>query len=66
MVIGTIPLAKPPASDIEPIVEDYSDLAAEEDDDWLQDKVAGFKVMARFLNGLPPATWVADLTNCFS
>jgi hypothetical protein len=27
-----------------PIVEDYSDLAAEEDEQWLQDKVADFKV----------------------
>lgn len=39
-----IPLAQPPASDIAPIVEDYSDLATEEDEEWLQEKVADFKV----------------------
>jgi hypothetical protein len=38
------PLAQPPSSDIVPIVEDYSDLAAEEDEQQLQEKVAGFKV----------------------
>lgn len=38
------PLAQPPSSDINPIVEDYSDLAAEEDEQWLEDKVADFKV----------------------
>jgi len=39
-----IPLAQAPASDIPPIVEDYSDLATEEDEQWLQEKVADFKV----------------------
>lgn len=39
-----IPLAQAPASDILPIFEDYSDLATEEDDQWIQDKVADFKV----------------------
>jgi hypothetical protein len=39
-----MPLATAPSANIGTIVEDYSDLAAEEDDDWLQDKVAGFKV----------------------
>lgn len=39
-----IPLATAPSTDIGTILEDYSDLAAEEDDDWLQDKVADFKV----------------------
>ena len=38
------PVAAAPSSDIGTIMEDYSDLAAEEDDDWLQDKVADFKV----------------------
>ena len=37
-------LAQAPALDIAPIVEDYSDLATEEDEDWLQEKVADFKV----------------------
>jgi hypothetical protein len=41
---GTIPLARAPAADIIPIVEDYSDLASEEDDIILQEKVADFKV----------------------
>lgn len=41
---GTVPLAKAPAADIVPIVEDYSDLASEEDDIILQEKVADFKV----------------------
>ena len=39
-----IPLAQPPAAEIEPIVEDYSDLAMEEDEVTLQEKVADFKV----------------------
>jgi hypothetical protein len=38
----SIPLAQSPASDIAPIVEDYSDLA--EDEQLLQEKVADFKV----------------------
>ena len=40
----SIPLAQSPASDIPPIVEDYSDLAIEEDEQLLQEKVADFKV----------------------
>ena len=40
----TIPLAKPPPTDIGPIVEDYSDLAIEEDDEQLLGKVADFRV----------------------
>ena len=39
----TIPLAKPPAN-IGPIVEDYSDLAFEEDDEQLLGKLADFRV----------------------
>jgi hypothetical protein len=39
----SVPLAQAPASDIPPIVEDYSDLATEEDEE-LQEKVADFKV----------------------
>jgi hypothetical protein len=41
----SIPLAKAPSLDINPIVEDYSDLAAEEDEEKLQEKVADFKVL---------------------
>lgn len=41
---STIPLARAPAAGIVPIVEDYSDLASEEDDIILQEKVADFKV----------------------
>ncbi|KAF5360481.1 hypothetical protein D9756_004630 [Leucocoprinus leucothites] len=37
-------LAAPPSGEMSPIVEDYSDLAAEEDEQWLQDKVADFKL----------------------
>jgi hypothetical protein len=40
----TIPLAKPPSADIGPIVEDYSDLAVDEDDEQLLGKVADFRV----------------------
>ena len=40
----SIPLAQSPAADIPPIVEDYSDLATEEDEQLLQEKVADFKV----------------------
>ena len=40
----SIPLAQAPASNILPIVEDYSDLATEEDEHGLQVKVADFKV----------------------
>lgn len=39
-----VPLAQPPASDIQPIVEDYSDLGTEEDEVRLQEKVADFRV----------------------
>ncbi|KAF9241075.1 hypothetical protein BU15DRAFT_87319 [Melanogaster broomeanus] len=49
---GTIPLAKAPAADIVPIVEDYSDLAADEDDFILQEKVAGFKMKNSVRRGL--------------
>lgn len=37
------PLAKPPASEISAIVEDYSDLAADEDEQMLENKLADFK-----------------------
>ncbi|KAF9651668.1 hypothetical protein BDM02DRAFT_3090819 [Thelephora ganbajun] len=39
----TVPLAKSPSSDIGPIVEDYSDLAVDEDDEQLLGKVADFR-----------------------
>lgn len=55
---GTIPLAKAPAADIVPIVEDYSDLASEEDDIILQEKVADFKVSSKCLYW--PATSVTS------
>ncbi len=41
---GRLPASAPPSGDISSIIEDYSDLAAEEDDNWLEDKVADFKV----------------------
>ncbi|KAF8558280.1 kinase-like protein [Imleria badia] len=49
---GTIPLARAPAPDIVPIVEDYSDLASEEDDIILQEKVADFKMKNSVRRGL--------------
>ncbi|KIJ62679.1 hypothetical protein HYDPIDRAFT_30272 [Hydnomerulius pinastri MD-312] len=49
---STIPLAKAPAADIIPIVEDYSDLAGEEDDLVLQEKVADFKMKNSVRRGL--------------
>ncbi|KIM52300.1 hypothetical protein SCLCIDRAFT_1223881 [Scleroderma citrinum Foug A] len=49
---GTIPLAKAPAADIVPIVEDYSDLAVDEDDFALQEKVADFKMRNSIHRGL--------------
>lgn len=42
---NTIPLAQPPSLEIPPIVEDYSDMATEEDEALLQEKVADFKVI---------------------
>lgn len=50
--MNAIPLAKPPAAEIIPIVEDYSDLATEEDDIALQSKVADFKMKNSFRRGL--------------
>jgi hypothetical protein len=52
----TIPLAKPPPTNISPIVEDYSDLAIDEDDEQLLGKVADFRVPPFILycvNSLP-------------
>lgn len=49
---GTIPLAKAPSADMIPIVEDYSDLAADEDDFILQEKVADFKMRNSVRPGL--------------
>ncbi|KAG6377196.1 hypothetical protein JVT61DRAFT_1249 [Boletus reticuloceps] len=49
---STIPLARAPAADIVPIVEDYSDLASEEDDIILQEKVADFKPFTQALASL--------------
>ncbi|KAH7913954.1 hypothetical protein BJ138DRAFT_1144840 [Hygrophoropsis aurantiaca] len=49
---GTIPLAKAPSADIGPIVEDYSDLATEEEEQLLQEKVADFKLKNSVRRGL--------------
>ena len=38
------PLAQAPPSDIQPIVEDYSDMATKEDEVLLEEKVSNFKV----------------------
>ena len=50
----TIPLGKPP-TDIGPIVEDYSDLAVDEDDEQLLGKVADFRVRP-FYPSFPAST----------
>ncbi|KAF9525506.1 hypothetical protein CPB83DRAFT_859376 [Crepidotus variabilis] len=47
-----IPLAQPPSPSIEPIVEDYSDIASEDDDGWLEEKVADFKMKTSLKRGL--------------
>ncbi|KAF9453114.1 Pkinase-domain-containing protein [Macrolepiota fuliginosa MF-IS2] len=47
-----VPLAIPPSAEISPIVEDYSDLAAEEDEEWLEGKVADFKMKNSVRKGL--------------
>ncbi|KAL4249212.1 non-specific serine/threonine protein kinase [Abortiporus biennis] len=47
-----LPLAKPPPAEMAPIVEDYSDLASEEDDFRLEEKVADFKMKNSFRRGL--------------
>ena len=39
-----LPLAQPPPSDMIPIIEDYSDLGTDDDDDTWQDRVEVFKV----------------------
>ncbi|KAF8073920.1 hypothetical protein FPV67DRAFT_1479798 [Lyophyllum atratum] len=49
---SVIPLAQPPSSDIAPIVEDYSDLAPDEDEEWLQERVADFKMKNSVRRGL--------------
>lgn len=56
---SSVPLPKVPPKDMSPIVEDYSDIAAEDDENWLEDKVSDFKVIkfkrrfkSQFLN--PP------------
>ncbi|KAG6914866.1 hypothetical protein DXG01_014841 [Tephrocybe rancida] len=49
---NVVPLAQAPASDIAPIVEDYSDLASEEDEEWLKEKVADFKMKNSVRRGL--------------
>ncbi|KAG2060707.1 hypothetical protein BDR06DRAFT_948085 [Suillus hirtellus] len=49
---GTIPLARAPSADIVPIVEDYSDIATEEDELLLQEKVADFKMKNSVRRGL--------------
>ncbi|TFK24391.1 Pkinase-domain-containing protein [Coprinopsis marcescibilis] len=49
----TVPLAQPPAATIAPIVEDYSsDLALDEDEDWLEDKITDFKIKNQPRRGL--------------
>lgn len=46
-----VPVAKPPPGAIAPIVEDYSDLAVDEDDEW-QEKFSDFKMKNSVRKGL--------------
>lgn len=46
------PLARAPADEIDPIVEDYSDIAFDEDEQNLQDKLNNFKMKNSFRKGL--------------
>lgn len=41
---GPLQLIKPPPIDMVPIVEDYSDLAGDDEENYLQAKVENFKV----------------------
>ncbi|KAH8077271.1 kinase-like protein [Cristinia sonorae] len=47
-----LPVAKAPSPKIEPIMEDYSDLLFDEDDDKLQEKVSDFKMKNSVRRGL--------------
>ncbi|KAI0351403.1 kinase-like protein [Trametes cingulata] len=47
-----LPVSKAPEPQIPPIVEDYSDLAFEEDDEKLEEKVADFRMKNSFRRGL--------------
>ncbi|KAG7088758.1 hypothetical protein E1B28_012724 [Marasmius oreades] len=47
-----VSLAKPPSADMNPIIEDYSDLAAAEDEGGLETKLADFKMKNSFRRGL--------------
>lgn len=49
--LKVVPLAQPPSSNIVPIVEDYSDVA-EDDEQQLQEKVADFKIKNSVRRGL--------------
>ncbi|PPR05399.1 hypothetical protein CVT24_008013 [Panaeolus cyanescens] len=50
--VTSTPLAQAPASAIQPILEDYSDLAVGEDEEWLQGKVENFKMKNSLQRGL--------------
>ncbi|KAF9265314.1 hypothetical protein L218DRAFT_957501 [Marasmius fiardii PR-910] len=47
-----VPLAKAPSADMNPIIEDYSDLAAAEDEQDLESKLADFKMKNPVRRGL--------------
>ncbi|KLO16806.1 kinase-like protein [Schizopora paradoxa] len=49
---GRLPASAPPSGNISSIIEDYSDLAAEEDENELESKVAGFKMKTGSRRGL--------------
>ncbi len=55
--LATIPLAQPTLAEISPIVEYYSDTASEEDEAWLQEKAANFKVRSSFSNVPSPQSF---------
>ncbi|THH30590.1 hypothetical protein EUX98_g3597 [Antrodiella citrinella] len=47
-----LPLAKAPSPTMGPIVEDYSDMVFDEDDDKLQEKLSDYKIKNSFRRGL--------------
>ncbi|TFK73191.1 Pkinase-domain-containing protein, partial [Pluteus cervinus] len=49
---NVVPLAKAPPADMNPIVEDYSDIASEEDEFLLEEKMADFKMKNHARKGL--------------
>jgi hypothetical protein len=58
---SNVPLPPLPPADAAPAVEDWSDLATEEDEQKLEDKVAGFKVHFSVDYPVTPCLVVSDV-----